>query len=117
MTKNRKSAEQMYIGIHDKEHISEDFLYNSICFFGISPEKVVDALNDMPWEVCIDLSNYFHIMREATKKIMDHALKTDESLAEMYTPEIEDVLYHELFRFPYMGYEEKNADCYSDPDK
>lgn len=96
MTKNQKKARELYPQIEDKSKVSEEFLYNAICCFEISPDDVVELLNDMPAEECAKLSAAFRDCREHVKKVSKATLESGDFSEPFHSPEIEDILFYQI---------------------
>jgi len=95
MTKNQTKAHELYAKILDKTKVSENFLYNSICYFDLYPELVVEMLNELPAEECEKLDSAFQTCREQTKKVLDVTLETGNFSKIFHEPEVEDILFYQ----------------------
>ncbi len=96
MTENQQIAKEYYSGIIDKERVSEEFLYNAICYFHVSPEKVVEMLNELPPENADQLNKAFQDCREAVRKSINATLQTTNFSEAFHDPEIEDILFYQF---------------------
>lgn len=96
MTKKQQLAHDMYSKITDTEKISEDFLYNAICYFDISPEQVVTELNKLPTDIAKKLSDSFKECRESCRKCLSTTLSSADFSDIFHDPEIEDILFYQM---------------------
>ncbi len=96
MTKRQTKAHELYERITDKNKVSEDFLYNAICYFDIDPENVVDLLNELPAENCTKLDRALADCREAVRKVRKETLESGSFSKGFHDPEIEDIIFYQF---------------------
>jgi hypothetical protein len=96
MTKNQRKAKELYHGIRDKEHISQEFLYDAICYFELEPEQVVELLNAMPVDAGVKLYEAFGTCRTEVRKNLQKALEEHDFSVPFQSPEIEDILFYQM---------------------
>ena len=96
MTELQSLAYKMYDRVKDKEAISREFLYNAICYFELSPESVVDLLNDLQEEQCKCLGKALAQAWEQTIKIHSDALSGEASMERFKDPEILEIIFYEI---------------------
>lgn len=74
----------------------EDFLYNAICYFDISPEQVVTELNKLSPDIAKNLSDSFKACRESCRKCLSATLSSADFSDIFHDPEIEDILFYQI---------------------
>lgn len=96
MTKNENIAHELYGKIENKELISEALLYNSICYFEIEPEGVVELLNNIPKAECRTLDRSFSDVRTQVRLLLSNILSSHEFSEPFSDPEIEDIVFYQI---------------------
>ena len=96
MTKNQKKAHELYKNIEDKEKISEEILYNAICYFELPPENVAELLLKLSAKDCENLSNAFADTREFVRKTLCEILASHDFSAPFHDEEIEDIIFYQI---------------------
>lgn len=98
MTKAQEQAHKLMKTIkHDSRNkISEEFLYNAICYFEIEPEDVITLLSEMSKESCEKIATLFTNTRVQVKKILEKNLsEVDISDALVCGNKASTVFFHD----------------------
>ena len=96
MTKNQIKAHELYEKMENKDGISEEFLYNAICYFEIPPEKVVEMLLQLPDENKEQLTKAFADVRSSVKEMLKKTLESHDFSAPFHNEEIEDIIFYQV---------------------
>ena len=96
MTKNEGIAHKLYEKIGNKELISETLLYNSICYFEIEPEEVIELLNSVPKAELRTLDRSFSDVRTRVRELLSNILSSHAFSEPFYDPEIEDIVFYQI---------------------
>lgn len=96
MTKNEKIAHELYAKVMDKDKISEELLYNAICYFENEREKVIDILGKMEFESCQTLEREFADARNSIREALKTTLTSGKFSAPFHDPNIEDILFYQM---------------------
>lgn len=88
--------EFIYEKIGNKELISETLLYNSICYFEIEPEEVIELLNSVPKAELRTLDRSFSDVRTRVRELLSNILSSHAFSEPFYDPEIEDIVFYQI---------------------
>lgn len=100
MTKCQEMAQSLYDRINDHDVVTEEFFYNALCFFGISPDIVVDALNDCDPQVAKEMAKGLAEYRNLAQTMIRNAQKRGDWPDLLLDQELEDALLYWIVRAP-----------------
>lgn len=98
MTKAQEQAHKLITKMNhkNKDKITEEFLYNAICYFEMESEDVVKLLSKMPKEKCDELATALADAREDVKEILKKSLESGDFSEIFHDKEIEDILFYQM---------------------
>lgn len=100
MTKRQEMAQILYDRINDHDVITEEFFYNALCFFNISPDIVIDALNDCDPRVAKEMARGLADYRNMAQKLIRDAQKRGDWPDSLPDQELEDALLYWIVHAP-----------------
>lgn len=98
MTKAQEQAHKLIRKVNhkNKDKISEEFLYNAICYFEMKPEDVVKLLSRMSKEKCDELAMAFDDARKYVNGILKKTLDDGDFSEAFHNKELEDILFYQV---------------------
>ena len=94
---NYAVSEYKKLTTEQKEKISLEMFYNSICHFHhIDIDKIIEILMNMPKEDFDKLENSFIETRTYIKEMQEALSKSNAFDKVFYSPNIEDILFYQI---------------------
>lgn len=99
ISQNYQFSCELYDSLTDKqkERISVEMLYNTICHFhNIGEQEIVDFLMELPEEEFCSLEKNFRTIRRSVREMQEEITRSDFFDDRFKSRDIEDILFYQV---------------------